>query len=116
TAGCDCGEVLLDFAPLLPRGAPDPGAIRVARSGEPTLEPQHARHRERLQQLWTAFRSRHPRSVERLARRSAVMQEIAPRIVGAPSGGVERRRARLGRNDPCPCGSGKKYKKCCGAT
>jgi hypothetical protein len=21
----------------------------------------------------------------------------------------------LGRNDPCPCGSGKKYKKCCGA-
>ena len=23
--------------------------------------------------------------------------------------------AQPGRNDPCPCGSGKKYKKCCGA-
>jgi uncharacterized protein YchJ len=23
-------------------------------------------------------------------------------------------RAKVGRNDPCPCGSGKKYKKCCG--
>lgn len=23
--------------------------------------------------------------------------------------------ASIGRNDPCPCGSGKKYKKCCGA-
>lgn len=23
--------------------------------------------------------------------------------------------AKPGRNDPCPCGSGKKYKKCCGA-
>ncbi|MFZ5433441.1 MAG: preprotein translocase subunit SecA [Calditrichota bacterium] len=23
---------------------------------------------------------------------------------------------QVGRNDPCPCGSGKKYKKCCGAT
>jgi hypothetical protein len=23
--------------------------------------------------------------------------------------------ARIARNDPCPCGSGKKYKKCCGA-
>lgn len=23
---------------------------------------------------------------------------------------------KVGRNDPCPCGSGKKYKKCCGAT
>jgi len=22
--------------------------------------------------------------------------------------------AGIGRNDPCPCGSGKKYKKCCG--
>jgi preprotein translocase subunit SecA len=24
-------------------------------------------------------------------------------------------KAKVGRNDPCPCGSGKKYKKCCGA-
>ena len=23
--------------------------------------------------------------------------------------------SKIGRNDPCPCGSGKKYKKCCGA-
>jgi uncharacterized protein YecA (UPF0149 family) len=22
-------------------------------------------------------------------------------------------KAKIGRNDPCPCGSGKKYKKCC---
>ena len=26
----------------------------------------------------------------------------------------EVRRVKVGRNDPCPCGSGKKYKKCCG--
>jgi preprotein translocase subunit SecA len=25
-----------------------------------------------------------------------------------------REAERVGRNDPCPCGSGKKYKKCCG--
>ncbi|HHP51163.1 MAG TPA: preprotein translocase subunit SecA [Moorella mulderi] len=25
------------------------------------------------------------------------------------------RKQKVGRNDPCPCGSGKKYKKCCGA-
>ena len=29
----------------------------------------------------------------------------------APTVRVEK----IGRNDPCPCGSGKKYKKCCGA-
>ncbi len=27
---------------------------------------------------------------------------------------ARRDEARVGRNDPCPCGSGKKYKKCCG--
>ena len=29
---------------------------------------------------------------------------------------VVRAGQKVGRNDPCPCGSGKKYKKCCGAT
>ena len=28
---------------------------------------------------------------------------------------VVRQGPKIGRNDPCPCGSGKKYKKCCGA-
>jgi uncharacterized protein len=27
-----------------------------------------------------------------------------------------RRRQKTGRNDPCPCGSGRKYKKCCGTS
>ena len=26
-----------------------------------------------------------------------------------------RKPVKVGRNDPCPCGSGKKFKKCCGA-
>jgi preprotein translocase subunit SecA len=29
-------------------------------------------------------------------------------------GPVKRASAKVGRNDPCPCGSGKKYKMCCG--
>ena len=28
---------------------------------------------------------------------------------------VRREQPKVGRNDPCPCGSGKKFKKCCGA-
>lgn len=31
-----------------------------------------------------------------------------------PSQTVVRASSKVGRNDPCPCGSGKKYKKCCG--
>jgi len=34
---------------------------------------------------------------------------------GRPGKPVTRSSEKVGRNDPCPCGSGKKYKKCCGA-
>ncbi|HLK22027.1 MAG TPA: preprotein translocase subunit SecA [Bryobacteraceae bacterium] len=40
-------------------------------------------------------------------------------FAGGSSGAVEKKQAisdkKAGRNDPCPCGSGKKYKKCCGS-
>jgi preprotein translocase subunit SecA len=39
------------------------------------------------------------------AAQQAARTVVAPRSVGT----------QVGRNDPCPCGSGKKYKKCCGA-
>lgn len=34
---------------------------------------------------------------------------------GGPSQQPVHKERKIGRNDPCPCGSGKKYKKCCGA-
>jgi SEC-C motif-containing protein len=33
-----------------------------------------------------------------------------------PSPPVVRSEPKTGRNEPCPCGSGKKYKRCCGAS
>ena len=33
---------------------------------------------------------------------------------GGGSSQVKRKTPKVGRNDPCPCGSGKKYKRCCG--
>ncbi|MGH7163747.1 MAG: SEC-C metal-binding domain-containing protein, partial [Planctomycetota bacterium] len=35
----------------------------------------------------------------------ALRDAFNPKPIRAPS--------RVGRNDPCPCGSGKKYKRCC---
>ena len=40
------------------------------------------------------------------------LPEQTDRVLHA-SGTLRRAVARVGRNDPCPCGSGKKYKKCC---
>jgi len=54
------------------------------------------------------------------------LEELAPpkeqeMLLSHGSGGdgskprtVRRQAEKVGRNDPCPCGSGKKYKKCCG--
>jgi preprotein translocase subunit SecA len=41
------------------------------------------------------------------------MRERAP--ASATPGAKPGKAGKVGRNDPCPCGSGKKYKKCCGA-
>lgn len=38
-----------------------------------------------------------------------------PEASGGASVQVRRSTPKVGRNDPCPCGSGKKYKHCCGA-
>jgi hypothetical protein len=40
-----------------------------------------------------------------------VAQKTAPKKKAAKKPASE---IKVGRNDPCPCGSGKKYKKCCG--
>jgi preprotein translocase subunit SecA len=54
-----------------------------------------------------------PEDVEALAE-----QEEVPLILSGGDGSTpepqKRKNTKVGRNDPCPCGSGKKYKKCCG--
>ena len=47
--------------------------------------------------------------------------QIANPIMASASGEIAKKKitvvkgSKVGRNDPCPCGSGKKYKNCCGA-
>jgi preprotein translocase subunit SecA len=47
-----------------------------------------------------------------------VRQQVAkPVDTPAPEGNAPKKKLaaeKIGRNDPCPCGSGKKYKNCCG--
>jgi hypothetical protein len=94
-----------------------------------------------LERLWAAYEARH--DLSELSRRQREMQRLGPQIhaLRASQLGAERRSlpggdsaaaqletgtghrggepmamgAKVGRNDPCPCGSGRKYKRCCGA-
>ena len=58
----------------------------------------------------------HP-DAEGLAASHAEQERAANTPVAAPTkpSTVRRVQPKVGRNDPCPCGSGKKYKRCCGA-
>ena len=48
---------------------------------------------------------------ENLKREILYGEEVTPLFKGTP---YVRSEKKVGRNDPCPCGSGKKYKHCCG--
>ena len=53
-------------------------------------------------------------TVETTAKREAVAKETGTGGPDQPIAPIKRSENKVGRNDPCPCGSGKKYKKCCG--
>ena len=55
-------------------------------------------------------------SAQRMGRDSRSPTEAHPTPAGGGAKRPQRRVAqKVGRNDPCPCGSGKKFKKCCGS-
>ena len=41
-------------------------------------------------------------------------KQISMPLIASPTPRPTRAATKVGRNDPCPCGSGKQFKKCCG--
>ena len=123
---CECGEVYVVFDPRMPRGTPRLGHVVVERSGTARIEPIK-KGRARLEQLWSAFQQRHPNHLASFARRYPIMKNIGARSMAAPPAALPgaspnhspndapNATPKIGRNEACPCGSGKKYKRCCGA-
>ncbi len=54
-----------------------------------------------------------PQAEER--KQVATVTGVGANSKSRPSVSPVKKAPKVGRNDPCPCGSGKKYKKCCGA-
>jgi preprotein translocase subunit SecA len=87
------------------------GAVAVAeRPAEPVRSPVPIQTRQpstTIDQIEAEFQRKKKRELDqaRMAGSNGSAQETAQRRTGD----------KVGRNDPCPCGSGKKYKKCHGA-
>ncbi len=85
--------------------------LRAYGQRDPLVEYKNEGHKA-FQELLVTFESTVANSILRIS----IVPREAPTIVQAPSGFQGASPAgskRVGRNDPCPCGSGKKYKKCC---
>lgn len=113
TPGCECNEVLVAFDNRRARYSPRIGGVSVSLAGDVQMLPQGWRGAG-LEHAWEMYRQRYPNYRARLARRFGLMREAGARAL------AKHAAARLpvsvgkpGRNDPCPCGSGSKYKKCC---
>ena len=52
--------------------------------------------------------------IEQKVEREQVAKETVTNNDDSANAPVQRKTEKVGRNDPCPCGSGKKYKYCCG--
>ncbi|HLB93299.1 MAG TPA: preprotein translocase subunit SecA [Terriglobales bacterium] len=61
-----------------------------------------------VDELEEAFQRKKKRELEQARMAGAGDMQTVQQVVRAGD--------KIGRNDPCPCGSGKKYKKCCGAS
>ena len=116
--GCACNEVTVIFGMLGEDLSHDPGTAHVRlTSGKVTFDPD-SRDPELTARLWGLLLKRH-RGLDHLAARQMKMRAIGSRLEAmweARSGIGElssRSDKAIGRNDPCPCGSGKKYKRCC---
>jgi tetratricopeptide (TPR) repeat protein len=96
-----------------------------------TFEPQIRRLKEEFPELYAlhgaffdaALRVRDPEKMlyqrmkkyKKLTQKNAAYDDEDDDPYSPPSKTVRRSQPKVGRNDPCPCGSGKKYKHCCGA-
>ena len=80
--------------------------LQIKRQDEAELIEQKRREEAERQQL--AFQHAQASALPEAEQESAQQAEV-------PQQPMVRDTPKVGRNDPCPCGSGKKYKQCCGA-
>jgi hypothetical protein len=65
---------------------------------------------------WKEFIRYTRKRLENLAEEVCRRRIEEERLLPQQNRQVKTRFASVGRNDPCPCGSGRKFKKCCGAS
>lgn len=119
---CTCNEAVLTYVSL----THDDGVnshrfvLRLSlATGTYTVEQANGYSTEEMRQIHNAYMAHIHRNLGLFRRRYAKMKAYGRTQIPAASKPARRsapivKSSKIGRNDPCPCGSGKKFKKCCG--
>jgi hypothetical protein len=122
---CRCNEVVLRFIERTEEPERtlliDPVVIRLGFGGHVDLDVGHGYTEAQATGVFEEWRRHNPDVIETLKARYRDVKDIGSRILsggkkrGAPAvPSAAEPSGKPGRNAPCPCGSGKKYKRCCG--
>jgi HEAT repeat protein len=74
---------------------------------------EDSKHDVQFRRQWYKDHPFKPIADDTVIENDEVADEIFDEDDDKPPPTIVRRNKRIGRNDPCPCGSGKKFKKCC---
>ncbi len=69
---------------------------------------------QKMSQRWKISDTRHEQFVDSANKEAAARNAAGEAVSKEAPKPIKREAPKVGRNDPCPCGSKKKYKKCCG--
>jgi len=95
-------------------GQQDP-LIEYRKEGYQLFEEMEVRVQEEIiRKLTIPYRPMEGAGGRRPATKKAAQPKVLIHSAPASSAPVTRKGPKPGRNDPCPCGSGQKYKRCCG--
>ena len=121
---CPCKEAHLLFMRYRiddehePVNIKDTLLARVPLRGKATIEDVYDGTEQEAKALLVAWQQAYPQAQVLLKTRYEDIKAVGERSLNdAPERLIEpadRKAPKIGRNEPCPCGSGKKYKKCCG--
>ena len=113
--GCNCNDVSLAFLEAEDSEVNILGmlSVDIVKWKIENSEPENLTVRE-LKALLKEFKKQFPFIKSELSdRRQRIRKAMAEVLMYEPPPQSPFKQKKIGRNDPCPCGSGKKYKKCC---
>ena len=114
-SGCDCDRVVVCFfntKDYVSQGNSSMITVLYRTGKIDSVEPSEG-FTQTPKELWLHFMEKYPDILNKFAKRHKQLAKLYSEYRRRTLPVATKKIETPGRNEPCPCGSGKKYKKCC---